>query len=74
MSKIKEFLWDLVPNSGLRKLRHSQLLSITPHVDLVVNKTRRRRSSLLTTPIRQSTSHGCLLQVANNFVTLTRDQ
>ena len=33
-------------------------------VDRVVNKTRRRRrSSLLTTPIRQSTSRGCLLQV-----------
>ena len=30
-------------------------------VDLIVNKTRRRRSSLLTTPTRQSTSRGCLL-------------
>ena len=37
----------------------------SPQVDRVVNKTRRRRwrSSLLTTPIRQSTSRGCLLQV-----------
>ena len=35
-------------------------------VDRVVNKTRRRRrlrSSFMTTPIRQSTSRGCLLQV-----------
>jgi len=34
----------------------------TAKVDCVVNKTR-RRSSLLTTPKRQSTSRGCLLQV-----------
>ena len=34
-------------------------------VDLVVNNTRRRRSSLLTTPIRQSTSRGCLLHSIN---------
>jgi len=34
-------------------------------VDRAINKARRRRrrSSLLTTPIRQSTSRGCLLQV-----------
>ena len=39
-------------------------LKISPRqVGRVVNKTRRRRrqrSSLLTTPIRQSTSRGCL--------------
>jgi len=42
-------------------------ISISPRqVDRVVNKTRRsrrRRSSLLTTPILQSMNHGCLLQV-----------
>ena len=40
-------------------------LNISPRqVDRVVNKIRRRRqSSLLTTPIRHSTSRGCLLQV-----------
>jgi len=46
------------------KLRTSK---ISPRqLDRVVNKTRRRRrrSSLLATPIRQSTSRGCLLQVS----------
>jgi len=47
---------------GLRKFRHLQ-------VDHVVNKTRRRRrrSRLLTAPIRQSTSRGCLLQVGQQL-------
>jgi len=41
----------------------SQTADFSPRqVDRVVNKTR-RRSSLLTTPTRQSTSRGCLLQV-----------
>jgi len=38
-------------------------LKISPRQVDRVNDTRRRRSSLLTTPIRQSTSRGCLLQV-----------
>ena len=45
------------------KLRNEK---ISPgHVNRAVNNTRRlrRRSSLLTTPIRQSTSRGCLLHV-----------
>ena len=52
------FLWDFVPNSGLKKILRRQ-------VDRVVNNAcrRRRRLSLLTTPIRQSTSRVCLLQV-----------
>ena len=51
-------LWGFVPDSGLRKFRQGQ-------VDRIVNNIgrRRRRSSLLTTPIRQSTSRGFLLQV-----------
>ena len=41
------------------------LETISPRqVDHVINKSRRRRrSSLLTTPVRQLTSRGCLLQV-----------
>jgi len=41
-----------------RKLRTKK----SSQVNHVINKTR-RRSSLLTTPIRQSTSRGCLLEV-----------
>ena len=40
------------------------LENFATQVGRIVNNTRRRRpSSLLTTPIRQSTSRGCLLQV-----------
>ena len=52
------FPLGLCPNSRLKKIWPRQ-------VDRVVNDTRPRRprqSSLLTTPIRQSTSRGCLLQ------------
>jgi len=40
--------------------------------DRVVDKTRRRRqrSSLLTTPIRQSTNRGCLLQDGHLYIAL----
>jgi len=45
-----------IPHCVIRKFGYLQNL-----VDRVVNKTRRRRrSSLLTTPVRQSTSRGCL--------------
>ena len=44
--------------------RTLDLENFATQVGRIVNNTRRRRrSSLLTTPIRQSTSRGCLLQV-----------
>jgi len=47
-----------------KTLFQTTTVKISPRqVDRVVNKTRRRRSSLLMTPIRQSTSRGFLLQV-----------
>jgi len=48
----------LLQTPDLENLHHGKC-------DRVVNKTRRRRqrSSLLTTPVRQPTSRGCLLQV-----------
>ena len=68
-----------IPHWLVRKFRLSPKVRVLPYetlsqtpdlksfvtaVDRVVNKARRRRrSSLLTTPIRQSTSRGCLLQV-----------
>ena len=61
LQKLGYFRLDLCP-----KLRTSK---ISPRqVDRVVDKARRRRrrrrSSSLTTPNRQSTSRGCLLQVS----------
>ena len=60
-----------VLNLGISKIRvHSSgtlfqsLENFARQVDRIVNKIR-RRSSLLTTPIRQSTSRGCLLQVGH---------
>ena len=59
LQKLEYFPLDLCP-----KLRTFGKIS-PRQVDRVVNNTprRRRRSSLSTTPIRQSTSRGCLLQV-----------
>jgi len=54
--KLRYFPLELFPNSG-------QKISLRQVNRVVNNKTHRRRSSLLTTPIRQSTNRGCLLQV-----------
>ena len=53
----------VLPSGALSRTPDFEILP--QHVDRVVNKTRsrRRRSSLLTTPVGQSTSRGCLLQV-----------
>jgi len=52
----------VLPSGTFSKLR---TMKISPRqVDRVVNKTR-RRSNLLTTPIRLSTSRGCLLHVGH---------
>jgi len=55
LQKIGYFPVELCPRLRTPKISPRQ-------VDRVVSKTR-RRSSLLTTPTRQSTSRGCLLQV-----------
>ena len=53
------YLWNFVPNFGLRKFRHGESIALST----ACHHRRRSSSSLLTTPIRQSTSCGCLLQV-----------
>ena len=54
-----------VPPALRSKLDLEKISPLQLQVERVVNKSRRqgRQSSLLTTPIRQSTSCGCLLQV-----------
>jgi len=51
--KLEHFYLELCPKPRTYKISPRQ-------VDRVVNKTCRRRSSLLTTPIQQSTSRGCI--------------
>ena len=61
LQKLRNFSLELCTKFRTQKISSRQ-------VDRVVNKTRcrrRRRSSLLTTSIRQSTSRGCLLQVGH---------
>ena len=55
----------VVPYGTLSQAADLENFATTLQVDCIVNKTRRlhQRSSLLATPLRQSTSLGCLLQV-----------